>query len=72
MASALMLEVSLLSHSPTDPAWYFKETTPRPTENLIGPAGAFLSEAFIQVFGFASYLLTVFVFFAGWNRSNCW
>ncbi len=68
MATALMLAVSLLSHVPTDPAWYFKETTPRPTENLIGPAGAFLSEAFLQVFGLASYLLAAFLFFAGWNR----
>ena len=71
MASALMLAVSLLSHAPTDPAWYFKETMPRPTENLIGPAGAFLSEAFLQVFGLASYLLAGFVFLAGWNRFWC-
>ena len=71
MATALMLAVSLLSHVPTDPAWYFKETTPRPTENLIGPAGAFLSEAFLQVFGLASYLLAAFLFLAGWNRFWC-
>lgn len=71
MASALMLAVSLLSHVPTDPAWYFKETMPRPTENLIGPAGAFLSEAFLQVFGLASYLLAAFVFLSGWNRFWC-
>jgi len=71
MASALMVTVSLLSHVPTDPAWYFKETTPRPTENLIGPAGAFLSEAFLQVFGLASYLLAAFLFLAGWNRFWC-
>lgn len=71
MASALMVTVSLLSHVPSDPAWYFKETTPRPTENLIGPAGAFLSEAFLQVFGLASYLLAAFLFLAGWNRFWC-
>jgi len=71
MATALMLAVSLLTHVPTDPAWYFKETTPRPTENLIGPAGAFLSEAFLQVFGLASYLFAAFLFLAGWNRFWC-
>lgn len=71
MATALMLAVSLLSHVPADPAWYFKETTPRPTQNLIGPAGAFLSEAFLQVFGLASYLLAAFLFLAGWNRFWC-
>ena len=71
MASALMLAVSLLSHSPGDPAWYFKETMPRSTHNLIGPAGAFLSEAFLQVFGLASYLLSILLFFSGWNRFWC-
>ncbi|MGH9322536.1 MAG: DNA translocase FtsK [Vicinamibacteria bacterium] len=68
MALALMLAVSLVTHSPEDPAWYFHETTSRATENLIGPVGAFLSEAFLQVFGLASYLVAVLAFAAGWNR----
>jgi S-DNA-T family DNA segregation ATPase FtsK/SpoIIIE len=68
MALALMVAVSLVTHSPSDPAWYFRETSSRPTENLIGPAGAFLSEGFLQVFGLASYLVAVLVFATGWNR----
>jgi S-DNA-T family DNA segregation ATPase FtsK/SpoIIIE len=68
MALALMLFVGLLTHSPSDPAWYFRDTTFRPTENLIGPVGAFLSEAFLQVFGLSSYVLAVLLFAAGWNR----
>jgi S-DNA-T family DNA segregation ATPase FtsK/SpoIIIE len=68
MALALMVAVSLITHSSSDPAWYFRETSSRPTENLIGPAGAFLSEAFLQVFGLASYLVAVLVFATGWNR----
>jgi S-DNA-T family DNA segregation ATPase FtsK/SpoIIIE len=68
MALALMVAVSLLTHSPSDPAWYFHETGARPTENLIGPAGAFLSEAFLQVFGLASYLVAILAFATGWNR----
>jgi S-DNA-T family DNA segregation ATPase FtsK/SpoIIIE len=68
MALALMLAASLLTHSSEDPAWYFHETAPRPTENLIGPVGAFLSEAFLQVFGLASHLLVVLFFVTGWNR----
>ena len=68
MALALMVAVSLVTHSASDPAWYFRETSSRPTENLIGPAGAFLSEAFLQVFGLASYLVAVVVFATGWNR----
>jgi S-DNA-T family DNA segregation ATPase FtsK/SpoIIIE len=68
MALALMTAVSLLTHSPSDPAWYFRETSSRPTENLIGPVGAFLSEAFLQAFGLASYLVAILVFLTGWNR----
>jgi S-DNA-T family DNA segregation ATPase FtsK/SpoIIIE len=68
MALALMVLVGLLTHSPQDPAWYFRDTTFRPTENLIGPVGAFLSEAFLQVFGLASYVLAALLFAAGWNR----
>jgi len=68
MALALMVVVSLLTHSASDPAWYFREASSRPTENLIGPAGAFLSEAFLQVFGLASYLVAILAFATGWNR----
>ncbi len=68
MALALMLAVSLLTHNASDPVWYFREASSRPTENLIGPAGAFLSEAFLQIFGLASYLVAVLVFLTGWNR----
>jgi S-DNA-T family DNA segregation ATPase FtsK/SpoIIIE len=68
MALALMVAVSLLTHSASDPAWYFRETSSRSTDNLIGPAGAFLSEAFLQVFGLASYLVAVLAFATGWNR----
>lgn len=68
MALALMVAVSLLTHTAQDPAWYFHETTARSTENLIGPVGAFLSEALLQVFGLASYFLAVILFLAGWNR----
>ncbi len=71
MALGLMLAVSLLSHAPTDPAWYFKETMPRSVENLIGPLGAFLSEAFLQVVGLASYLVAALLFASGWNRFWC-
>jgi len=68
MALAIMVAVSLLTHAASDPAWYFREASSRPTENLIGPAGAFLSEAFLQVFGLASYLVAILVFATGWNR----
>ncbi len=68
MALSLLVAVSLVTHSPSDPAWYFRESSSRTTENLIGPAGAFLSEAFLQVFGLASYLVAILAFATGWNR----
>ncbi len=70
-ALALLILTSLLSYSPGDPAWYFKETIPRPTHNLIGPVGAFLAEAHFQIIGLASYLLVGLLFIAGWNRFWC-
>jgi S-DNA-T family DNA segregation ATPase FtsK/SpoIIIE len=71
MASALMVLVSLVSHSPDDPVWYFKETSRQATENLIGPIGAFISEAFLQLLGLASYLLAVLLAAVGWSLFWC-
>ena len=71
MALALMVTVSLISHSPDDPAWYFKDTSQRATQNLIGPVGAFLSEALLQLLGIVSYLLAFFLAIIGWNRFWC-
>jgi S-DNA-T family DNA segregation ATPase FtsK/SpoIIIE len=71
MATALMILVSLISHSPDDPVWYFKETSRQTTANLIGPVGAFMSEALLQLLGLASYLLAVLLAMAGWSRFWC-
>ena len=71
MTCGLMLTISLLSHSPSDPAWYFKEIAPRDTENLIGPVGAFLSEAFLQTLGLASLVIAIVLLVTGWNRFWC-
>ena len=71
MAAALMTLVSLISHSPDDPVWYFKETSRLATANLIGPVGAFMSEALLQLLGLASYLLVALLAMAGWSRFWC-
>jgi hypothetical protein len=34
MALALMVAVSLLTHSASDPAWYFRETSSRPRKTV--------------------------------------
>jgi S-DNA-T family DNA segregation ATPase FtsK/SpoIIIE len=66
-----MVAVGLLSYSPEDPAWYFRETSRQTTENLIGPAGAFFSEALLQLLGLAAYSVVVFLAAAGWSRFWC-
>jgi S-DNA-T family DNA segregation ATPase FtsK/SpoIIIE len=66
-----MVAVSLLSYSPGDPAWYFKQTSTQATENLIGPVGAFLSEALYQLLGLAAYVVAIALGVAGWNRFWC-
>ena len=71
MTCGLTLVISLLSHSPSDPAWYFKDIAPRNTSNLIGPVGAFLSEAFLQLLGLASFVVALVLFVIGWNRFWC-
>jgi S-DNA-T family DNA segregation ATPase FtsK/SpoIIIE len=71
LALSLMVAVSLMSYSPGDPAWYFKETSRLTTENLIGPAGAFLSEALFQLLGLAAYSVVVFLAASGWSRFWC-
>ncbi len=71
LALSLMVMVSLMSYSPGDPAWYFKETSRLATENLIGPAGAFLSEALFQLLGLAAYSVVVLLAVTGWNRFWC-
>lgn len=38
------------------------------TENLIGPVGAYVSDALLQAFGVAAYLLPLLLFAAAWRR----
>ncbi len=51
----LFLFVSLLSYHPLDPS--FHTVTDAAAKNLCGKAGAYLSDLFMQLFGFMSYLL---------------
>ena len=71
LALSLMVAVGLLSYSPDDPSWYFKETSRLTTENLIGPAGAFFSEALLQLLGLGAYSVAIFLGVAGWRRFWC-
>ncbi|MHB8109228.1 MAG: DNA translocase FtsK [Syntrophorhabdaceae bacterium] len=54
----LFLFVSLLSYHPLDPS--FHTVTDASARNLCGKAGSYISDIFIQFFGFMSYVLVGF------------
>lgn len=65
IALALLMALSLLSHSPEDPP-----NSTRPLEhaqNLIGWLGAHLSYYLLFGVGYGAYALTAWVFLCGWN-----
>lgn len=59
--AGVFLLVSLISHNPWDPS-LFTEGGGGGTSNITGPAGAWLSETFLQMFGTASFSLPAFLF----------
>lgn len=59
----LFLFVSLVSYHPLDPS--FHTATDGSARNLCGKAGSYLSDLFIQLFGFMSYLLVSFCLLFG-------
>ena len=66
MALALLMAVSLVSHSPEDPP-----NSSRPPElaaNLAGWLGAHLAYYLLFAAGYGAYVLTLLVFLWGWNR----
>ncbi|HWS96466.1 MAG TPA: DNA translocase FtsK 4TM domain-containing protein, partial [Candidatus Methylomirabilis sp.] len=71
---AILMGLALISYSPADAA--FNVSAPSDGDhaprNWIGPAGAYLSDALFQIFGFAAFLLPVAVGLLGyrWLRSH--
>ena len=71
---AILMGLALISYSPADAA--FNVSAPsagdHAARNWIGPAGAYLSDALFQIFGFAAFLLPVAVGLLGyrWLRSQ--
>jgi len=71
---AILMGLALISYSPADGA--FNVSAPsdggHAARNWIGPAGAYLSDALFQIFGFAAFLLPVAVGLLGyrWLRSQ--
>ena len=55
-AAGLIWLISLVSHEPTDPVWFFTTGATHAPANFVGRVGAFLSELSFQLFGYAAYL----------------
>jgi S-DNA-T family DNA segregation ATPase FtsK/SpoIIIE len=69
-AASLLWLVALVSYSPADPAWFFNSLGGQ-TANFAGPAGAFLSEAAFQLFGYTAFLIPVLMGYMAWHYFWC-
>jgi len=70
-AVALIWLISLVSHEPTDPVWFFTTDTTHAPANFVGRVGAFLSELSFQLFGYAAYLIPGVIAVVGWHYFWC-
>ena len=70
-ALALIWLISLATHEPGDPVWFFTTTTGHPPLNFVGRVGAFLSELSFQLFGYAAFLIPAVIAVAGWHYFWC-
>jgi S-DNA-T family DNA segregation ATPase FtsK/SpoIIIE len=70
-AAALIWLIALVTHEQSDPVWFFTAGDAHSASNFVGLVGAFLSEASLQVFGYASFLVPALLAIAGWNFFWC-
>jgi S-DNA-T family DNA segregation ATPase FtsK/SpoIIIE len=70
-AGALIWLIALVTHEPSDPVWFFTAGDGHAAANFVGLVGAFLSEASLQVFGYASFVVPALLAVAGWNFFWC-
>ncbi|HVG70882.1 MAG TPA: DNA translocase FtsK [Vicinamibacterales bacterium] len=70
-AVGLIWLISLVSHEPTDPVWFFTTGATNAPENFVGRVGAFLSELSFQLFGYAAYLIPGVIAVSGWHYFWC-
>ncbi len=64
-ASAVLLFLSLVSWHATDPS--LNTVGSGPVRNWIGPAGAYLSDIFLQIEGISAFLVPILVGALGWT-----
>jgi len=70
-ALALIWLISLVTHDPTDPVWFFTTGAAHPPANFVGRVGAFLSELSFQLLGYAAFLIPAVIGVAGWHYFWC-
>ena len=61
----ILLFISLISHSPSDPNFIFPENTK--IQNILGFQGSYVSDLFFQSVGLVSYLISITYIFTGIN-----
>jgi S-DNA-T family DNA segregation ATPase FtsK/SpoIIIE len=66
LIAGLLVWLSLVSYHPDDPSWNTVAGAAR-TRNLIGPAGAHLSDLFFQAFGALSFAIPIVLIVLAWN-----
>ena len=64
---AVLTGLALISYSPKDPSWNVSAPSAAPTENWMGPVGAYGADALFQIFGFAAFLLPAAILVLGWR-----
>jgi S-DNA-T family DNA segregation ATPase FtsK/SpoIIIE len=70
-ALGLIWLISLVSHEPNDPVWFFTTGGAHAPVNFVGRVGAFLSELSFQLFGYAAYLIPGVIAIIGWHYFWC-
>ena len=64
-SGGILLLIALITYSPEDPNFIFPEN--REIKNIFGYRGSFISDLFLQSFGFMSYLISFTLIFSGIN-----
>ena len=66
LAAGILVLLSFASFHPADPSWNTVSET-RAAQNLIGPAGSWFADFFLQAFGLAAFVFPVLMFGLGWK-----
>ncbi len=66
LATLFFLAISLYTHCPTDPSWFYFSTFGEPIANAFGIAGSYCSSLLLYVFGSTAYLLLIFGAYIFW------